>query len=53
MTYKSTLLIGAAIFGLLIWAACSFPKWVFNKVKPGKSFCADKATRAKTKINNK
>jgi len=51
MTYKSALLIGTAIFGLLIWAAYSLPKWVFNKIKPGKDFWADKAT--KTKTNNK
>ena len=36
MTNKTTLLIGAIIFGLLIWIIYSFSKWAFNKIKPGK-----------------
>ena len=36
MTYKTTLLIGAVIFGLLTWIVYSFSKWAFNKIKPGK-----------------
>ena len=36
MTYKTTLLIGAVVSGLLIWAVYLFSKWAFNKIKPGK-----------------
>ena len=36
MTYRTTLLVGAAIFGLLIWTIYSFSKWVFRKIKPDK-----------------
>ena len=36
MTYKTTLLIGAIISGLLIWIVYFCSKWAFNKIKPGK-----------------